>query len=89
MKILPSEKTVVLEPVPNETESGVYIPMSDEKKQPEKGKVVFIGVGDKPLDFKVGDILYYEKWADFKIPVTASTEYIFVRFEKILGKLEK
>lgn len=87
MTILPSEKTVVLEPIPNETESGFYVPPSDEKKQPEKGRVAFIGKGEQPLEIKIGDILFYERWADFKIPVTAEKEYIFVRFDKVLGKL--
>lgn len=89
MKIIPSEKTVVLEPIANETESGFYMPQGDEKKQPEKGRVVFIGSGDRPFDFEVGDVIFYERWADVKIPVTADKEYIFVRFDKTLGKLVK
>lgn len=81
---------ICTEPPEDVTEQGVYVGTGggDEKKKPEKGIVFAIGpVSGKdklPIDVKVGDLIFYERYTANKIS-DAGTEYNFVRFKYIMG----
>jgi chaperonin GroES len=91
--IKPNRGYVLVEPVEVEskTESGIYLPESDEK--PQQGKV--LAVGDSTFEdgqevespVEKGDQVIYKKWGgnDFKM---GDKEYQFLKFGDILAVVE-
>lgn len=82
----PAKNIVVLKDPPSQkTQSGMeYQNYSGGGKQPEVGVVVAIGKGKKPMEFEVGDTVYYERYLDNRVPFGADL-YNFVRFDKLLA----
>ncbi len=95
-KLKPNNGYVLVEPIQVETktESGIYLPESEEEK-PQQGKVLACGgsiweSGAKEIKcpVKKGDMVIYKKWGgnDFKID---DVEYQFLKFDDILAKVNK
>lgn len=89
MDILPSKETViVIESKRQKTDSGLIIPITDEKAKPEMGEVVAIGTGEKPVDFSVGDTIFYRRYTDNKI-FYKDRHFNFIKFEDIVGVIKE
>ena len=94
--IKPLPGYVLIEPIEDEEKSvgGVYLPETSKDK-PSKGKV--IAVSEPFTDFnisfqtpfvhspvKVGQVIYHKKWTNETVS-TNGKEYLFVKFEDLLG----
>jgi len=58
-----------------------------EKNQPEVGEVIAVGSGKLPVPFKIGSIVAYRKFGEFKFWIEGK-EIIFVAFQDILAVLK-
>ena len=92
VQLIPLEDHIIVEAVEEEsvTKSGIILPNSKEK--PSKGKVVAVGDGKildnwgrSPIDVKVGDIIYFTKYAPEEIDVDGTT-YLVIKQSAILAK---
>ena len=91
LKIKPTPGYVLIEPVEAEikTTSGIYLPENTSEK-PQKGKVIAIGGAvfqDKQKiesPAKLNEIVFYKKWGGNEVKIEAK-EYLFVKFEDVLG----
>jgi chaperonin GroES len=89
----PIADRVVIEPAPAETmtASGIYIPDTAQEK-PQKGLVIAVGEGKYaeqtgtfiPTKLKVGDKVYYGKYAGTELTLDG-TNYLIMRESDILG----
>jgi chaperonin GroES len=96
MKLIPIEDRVVVKPLENEqkTQGGIFLP-DTAKEKPQKGEVIAVGTG-KTMDnglkvapiIKKGDHVLYGKFSGTEIKVE-DIEYIIMRENEILGRLEK
>ncbi len=75
------------------TSGGLFIP-DTAKEKPQRGTVVAVGPGRitddgklQPVDVKVGDTILFEKYSGSKISIDEE-EYLIIREEDILGKIE-
>ena len=88
----PARGYVLIEPIQDteKTSAGVYLP-EQAKEKPMKGKILFIGLPTKDYpntpDFEGDDVVYYKKWGNEEVKEDGK-EYIFVKFEDILGVYE-
>lgn len=86
----PAKEVVILRPILTQNVGGLPIKVKQSlsnvgsDRMPEFGEVVAIGKGKKPVEFKIGDIIYYEKYLDNTISAEGET-FNFIRFPKILG----
>ncbi len=92
LKIKPSSDYVLIEPVEGEkkTPSGIVLPDSVEKK-PQLGKVLAVGPSSKKdvtPPCKINQTIIYRKWGGEEFEYE-SKKYLFVKFEDVLGVLEK
>ena len=94
--VVPVTDHIILKAVEAEeiTSSGLIIPDS-AKEAPQHGHVVAVGPG-KPLesgevqtfdDLKAGERVLYQKYTGQEVAVD-SEEYIIIRFQDVLAKLE-
>lgn len=92
VQLIPLEDHIIVEAVEEEsvTKSGIILPNSKEK--PSKGKVVAVGDGKildnwsrSPIDVKVGDIIYFTKYAPEEIDIDGNT-YLVIKQSAILAK---
>ena len=91
----PNSDRLVVEAAPAETKtaSGIYIPETAQEK-PQRGTIVAVGPGKYaeltgnliPMTYKVGDEVYYGKYAGTELPVEGK-EYLIMRETDILGKV--
>lgn len=97
MKIRPLHDRIVVSRAEEETKSagGIVIPDSASKEKPSRGKVTAIGAGKvldngevRPLAVKVGDEVFFGKYAGTEIKVGIE-EFVVMREEDILGIVEK
>mgnify|MGYP001598570892 FL=1 len=102
--ITPARGYCLIEPLEAEDVSsgGVYLP-ERAKDMPQKGKILALGEQryisnehgaiveynpkDKLPDFKIGDTIIHKKFVDNRIKEDGK-EYLFVKFEDILGTYE-
>jgi chaperonin GroES len=85
---------VVVEPQKQEqvTASGIVLP-EQAKEKPVQGKIIAVGRGriengkTIPLDVKVGDTVYYNKYAGTEVKIDGK-EYLIMRESDILAVLE-
>lgn len=83
---------VLIEPIKDtdKTPTGVYLPES-AKDKPMKGRLLGIGApttaDSLPNLFEEGNIVYYKKWGNEEVKEDGK-EYVFVRFEDLLGVSE-
>jgi len=91
-KLKPTAGYILIEPEKQEktTLSGIVLPDSHEEK-PQKGKVLAVGQGEvtdngtkKKSPCEVGQSVVYKKWGGNEYQV-GSQEYLFVKFEDIMG----
>ena len=75
------------------TSGGLFIP-DTAKKKPQRGTVVAVGPGRitddgklQPVEVKGGDTILFEKYSGSKISIDEE-EYLIIREEDILGKIE-
>ena len=82
---------VIVEPSAAEekTASGIYIP-DTAKEKPSKGVVIAVSEedaeGKKPA-VKVGDVVYYGKYAGTELPLVEGKEYLIMRESDIYAVL--
>ncbi|MCD6539533.1 MAG: co-chaperone GroES [Candidatus Omnitrophica bacterium] len=96
MKIQPLGDRVVVKPLEAEekTKGGIVIP-DTAKEKPQEGEVVAVGPGKRegdkavPLEVKVGDRVLYGKYSGTEIRDDEGQEYLILREEDILAKVEK
>ena len=92
LKITPASGYILVEPTKTErkTASGIVLPDSHEEK-PQKGKVLAVGGAEitesgvkRESPCKVGQTVIYKEWGgnEYKEGVK---EYLFIKFEDILG----
>ena len=89
--ITPTPGYVLIEPLEKETKTtgGIYLPDNTGDK-PQKGKVINIGGAvyrdgryiESPVKNK--EIVFYKKWSENQIKIEGK-EYLFVKFEDVLG----
>ncbi|MFH1702444.1 MAG: co-chaperone GroES [Nitrospirota bacterium] len=77
----------------DKTSGGLFIP-DTAKEKPQRGTVVAVGPGRitddgklQPVEVKVGDTILFEKYSGSKISIDEE-EYLIIREEDILGKIE-
>ncbi|MBM4416442.1 MAG: co-chaperone GroES [Chloroflexi bacterium] len=95
-RVVPVLDHIVLKPVEQEevTASGIVIP-DTAKEKPQHGHVVAVGPGKmneagtiETLDLAPGDRILYQKYTGQEITVDKQ-EYIVIRFQDVLAKLEE
>lgn len=96
MALKPLADRLIVKPLEAEevTAGGIVLPDS-AKEKPTRGEVIAVGTG-KVLDngktvameVKVGDTIYYGKYAGTEIKVGAE-EYVILRQDDVLAVLEK
>ena len=86
MKIRPATKIVALKPTSLPFTKKGYIEVVD-KNIPEMGEVIAIGSGKLPVPFKIGSVVAYRKFGEFKFWISGR-EIIFVGFQDILAVLK-
>ena len=88
LNIKPIADRVVIEPSAAETTtaSGIIIP-DTAKEKPQKGTVVAVGSGktDYTMTVKVGDTVYFGKYAGTQ----AGDDFLIIKEDEILGIIEK
>ncbi len=69
-KILAGKILVKTQEAEEKTVSGIIIPDS-AKEKPQVGTVVLVGVGktDEPMELKVGDVVFYGKYAGTELNI--------------------
>ncbi|AHB40821.1 hypothetical protein P148_SR1C00001G0003 [candidate division SR1 bacterium RAAC1_SR1_1] len=91
-QLTPLEDHILIEAIEeeNKTRSGILLP--DNKEKPSKGRVVAVGNGKildngnrAPIDVKVGDIVYFTKYAPDELDVDG-TKYLVIKQSSILAK---
>ena len=93
MKLKPLSDRIVLEPISQEekTKSGIVLPETVDKEDPEQGKVVAVGPGRiladgkrAPMSVKVNDKVVFKKYGPDKVKV-GDKEYLVVSEDDILA----
>ena len=93
--VVPLTDHIVLQPVKEEevTASGLVIPDS-AKEKPQHGHVIAVGPGKmndagvvETLELDAGDRVLYQKYTGQDITVD-NQDYIIIRFQDVLAKLE-
>ncbi len=76
------------------TSGGIVLP-DTAKERPQRGKVIAVGPGKKlkdgepiPLDVKVGDEVFYSKYAGTDIEIDGE-KYVILRESDVLGIIEE
>lgn len=96
MKIKPLSDYILIEPLKEEekTKSGIIIPQTADKEQPQEGKVIAVGPGKilksgerSKMEVKVGDKVLFRKYGPDEIKVD-DKEYLIAKQEDILAILE-
>jgi len=94
MKIKPLSDYVLIEPIEEETKSGIIIPDTADKERPEKGRIIAVGPGRKlasgkviEMNVKNGNVVLFKKYGPDEIKVD-NKEYLICKEEDILAILE-
>jgi chaperonin GroES len=96
MKIKPLSDYILIEPLKEEekTKTGIIIPQTADKEEPQQGKVIAVGPGKllksgkrMPMEIKVGDKVLFRKYGPDEIKVDKK-EYLIAKQEDILAILE-
>jgi len=96
MNIRPLDDRLVVKQAEAETKtaSGIFLP-EGAKEKPTRGKVISIGPGKMldsgnraPIGAKVGDEVYYGKYAGTEIKVN-DEKFVIIRESDVLGVVEK
>ncbi len=85
MELTPMGGRIVVKVAETETKtsSGIIIPDTVSKAKPQRGKVVFVGTGNKtakgktvPLQVKTGDSVIFSEWAGTEIMIEGEKHLI-------------
>lgn len=96
MKIKPLADYILIEPVKKEekTKSGILLPETADKEEPQEGTVIAVGSGKKLSsgkilipDVKKGDRVLFKKYGPDEIKVD-DKEYLIAKEEDILAIIE-
>ena len=96
MKIKPLLDNILIEPEPQKekTESGILLPDTAGKEDPEQGKVIAVGPGKKDksgqfisIEVKKGDIVFFTKFSANEIKVE-DKKYLIVEQKYIFAILK-
>ena len=96
MNIKPLADRVVIEPISVEekTKTGIILPETADKEEPEQGRVIAVGPGKlldngqrQPLEVKKGDLVLFTKYGPNEVKID-DKEYLIAREEDILAILE-
>jgi len=88
--IIPAKKIVLLKPIPLDSIGGGILEVAStgsEKDRPQVGEVLAIGSGKVPVEINVGDRVAYGRYADTRFLIKGN-EYVFVKFDDILGVIK-
>ncbi len=95
-KVVPLTDHIILQAVEADevTASGLVIPDS-AKEAPQHGDVIAVGPGKmndagvvETMDLKSGDRVLYQKYTGQEVAVD-SEDYIVIRFQDVMAKLEQ
>lgn len=95
-KVVPLTDHIILQAVEAEevTASGLVIPDS-AKEAPQHGNVIAVGPGKmndagvvETMELKSGDRVLYQKYTGQEVAVD-SEDYIVIRFQDVMAKLEQ
>lgn len=95
VKIRPLDDRILVKQTEAEekTAGGIVLPET-AKEKPQQGKVVAVGTGKRledgsrsPIEVKVGDEIYYGKYASTEIKVDGK-EYMIIRESDVLGIIQ-
>ncbi len=94
INIIPTPGYVLLEPLEAQTKtsSGIYLP-DNAKEKPTMGLVIEVGDSSREdgnenkSPVKKGDKVFYKEWSGNKIKFEGK-EYLFAKFEEILGVIK-
>lgn len=88
-RVSPAKEVVVLrDPQEQKTKSGLYLPPPDsEHGKPSIGVVISFGKGVKPVDFKEGDRVIFNKYGENEMEVDGEA-YNLIRFKDVLGVID-
>jgi len=83
-KILAGKILVKTQEAEEKTVSGIIIPDS-AKEKPQVGTVVLVGVGktDEPMELKVGDVVFYGKYAGTELNIDGA-DYLLMSQTDVL-----
>lgn len=96
MEIKPLADYILIEPVKKEekTKSGILLPETADKEEPQEGTVITVGPGKKlssgkilTPDVKKGDRVLFKKYGPDEIKVD-DKEYLIAKEEDILAIIE-
>lgn len=96
MKLRPLNDHLIVRPSEAETKtaSGIFIPDSAQKEQPERGEVIAIGEGKllkngerAKMDIKIGDQVVFKKYAPDTIEVEGE-KFLVLRADDVLAVIE-
>lgn len=89
LKVQPLGDRVLVEAIEEKevekTKTGIYLPTSGSKEEPDQGKVVAVGDSKK---IKVGDVVIFSKYGFDKITVDGK-DYLVIKEENILAVVKK
>ncbi len=85
-KLIPVGEKICVEPLLEELKSSVLRPETEERKKPQKGRVVAIGSEYKG-QIKIGDIIYYQKYG-FEYITIDRKEYGVGTLDDVYGILK-
>ena len=83
-KILAGKILVQVQAAEEKTVSGIIIPDS-AKEKPQVGKVVLVGsaVKDEPMELKIGDVVFYGKYAGTELNIDGE-DYLLMSQSDVL-----
>lgn len=96
MKLKPLHDNLVLKPISVEetTKTGIVLPETASKENPEKGEVVAVGPGKRmengdivPISVKIGDKVMFKKYSPDEIKID-DEEYLLISENDVLAILE-
>jgi chaperonin GroES len=101
MQLRPLGNHVIVEPVVKETTtaSGIYIPDTADKEQPDRGTVIAVGPGKalengsrQAIDLTPGLEIIFKKWGKEEIELKengVSKKYLVLSADDIMAVIEK
>lgn len=83
-KILAGKILIQSQAAEEKTVSGIIIPDSAQEK-PQVGTVVLVGAGktDEPMELKVGDVVFYGKYAGTELDINGA-DYLLMSQTDVL-----
>ncbi|GAB4269729.1 MAG: co-chaperone GroES [Candidatus Rifleibacteriota bacterium] len=93
MKLAPTGNRIVIKVAETEkkTSSGIIIPDTASKARPKRGKVVFVGTGNRnkkgkvvPMQVKAGDNVIFTEWAGTEITIDGE-KFLIMKEDDLLA----